>query len=307
MSDNAEGKKSQFKLDISSTALEKGIDIAKDFLGKLIGPAVEEAGLLIKDQMTFWKFKNQVKILNKAKAECEKNNISTKHISLKLLCPLLDNCALEEDELLQDKWATLLVNLVDSTQNIENHVFPYILSQISKNEFVKIEDVYKTSLAEKADLAEQLETFQKGKEAIKQHLQDQIKSLENTIKERNNGKKFPDNLLSAGDLYEQKRKLEKELSDAKYLKETDLKRKIQAAIELTAGLEQFELSNLTRLGLIKEVQEVYTESQTLEIPNDPHSSHLSVKFEPDVYSNTENVLTDLGFLFLKACNPKPSA
>ena len=35
------------KLDITSTVVEKGIDLAKDFLGKLIGPAMAETGLLI--------------------------------------------------------------------------------------------------------------------------------------------------------------------------------------------------------------------------------------------------------------------
>ena len=40
------------KLDITSSAIEKGIDIAKSFLEKLIGPTVEETGLLIKDQIS---------------------------------------------------------------------------------------------------------------------------------------------------------------------------------------------------------------------------------------------------------------
>jgi hypothetical protein len=34
------------KIDITSTAIEKGLDIAKDFLDKLIIPTVEETGLL---------------------------------------------------------------------------------------------------------------------------------------------------------------------------------------------------------------------------------------------------------------------
>ena len=66
------------KLDITSTILEKGIDSARTFLGKLIMPAIEETGLLIKDQVTFWKFKNQVRTINKAKAYCEKNGILIK-------------------------------------------------------------------------------------------------------------------------------------------------------------------------------------------------------------------------------------
>lgn len=54
------------KIDITSTELEKGIDIAKEFLNKLIIPAVEETGLLIKEKVTFWKFKNQVGMLNES-------------------------------------------------------------------------------------------------------------------------------------------------------------------------------------------------------------------------------------------------
>ena len=39
------------------------------------------------------------------------------------------------------EWAILLGNMVDSEQNIENHVFPYILSQISSNEFEAVLNV----------------------------------------------------------------------------------------------------------------------------------------------------------------------
>jgi hypothetical protein len=66
------------KIDITSTAVEKALDIAKGFLDKLIVPAIEETGLLLKDQVTMWKFKNQVKMLNKAKACCEKRTYQLK-------------------------------------------------------------------------------------------------------------------------------------------------------------------------------------------------------------------------------------
>lgn len=39
------------KLDITSTVLEKSIDMAKQFLDKLVSPAVEEAGLLLRDSV----------------------------------------------------------------------------------------------------------------------------------------------------------------------------------------------------------------------------------------------------------------
>lgn len=132
----------QIKLNLSSSTVDKALDGAKEFLGKLIMPAVEESGLLIKDYISSWRFKNQIRILNKSQEYCLKNGVSPKQISFKLLCPLLDYAALEDDEYLQDKWAVLLTNLVDSQQNIENNIFPYILSQISKPEFLLIERKY---------------------------------------------------------------------------------------------------------------------------------------------------------------------
>jgi hypothetical protein len=115
-------------INISSTTIEKGIDFAKSFLDKLITPAIEEMGLLLKDQVSLWRFNNQVKILNKAKLICEANNIPIKSISPKILCPYLEQCSLEDDELLQEKWAHLLSNMVDSRKNIQINIFPYILS-----------------------------------------------------------------------------------------------------------------------------------------------------------------------------------
>lgn len=130
------------KIDITSSVLEKGIDAAVSFLGKVIGPAVNETGLLIKDNVARWRYNNQLKILLKTKENCEKLGIDPKTISFKLLCPLLEYASMEENGEAQDIWASLLTNMVDSEQNIQNHVFPYILSQVSINEFKIIEDLF---------------------------------------------------------------------------------------------------------------------------------------------------------------------
>lgn len=149
------------KIDITSSVVEKGIDLAKDFLGKLISPSVEETGLLIKDQISSWRFKNQIKVLNKAKDYCEKHNISPKQVSFKLICPLLEYASLEEEEILQDKWSILISNLVDSEQNIENHVFPYILSQLSLNEYEALEKSFLSKKERVEKLNQEMETSKK--------------------------------------------------------------------------------------------------------------------------------------------------
>ena len=84
------------ELNIKSSTIEKGLEIATNFVDKLISPSVSEVGLLLKEKVSLWRFNNQVKMLNKAKEICEANNIDPKMISLKLLCPLIEFSGFEE-------------------------------------------------------------------------------------------------------------------------------------------------------------------------------------------------------------------
>ena len=133
------------EINIKSTTIEKGLELAKDFLGKLISPTLEEIGLLLSDNIKFIRYKNQIKILLKAKEYVEKKNIKIKEIPIKILVPLLENASLEDDEDLQDKWAKMLTNMVNSEYNLQNQIFPYLLSQISIEEF---EELKRLSLKE---------------------------------------------------------------------------------------------------------------------------------------------------------------
>lgn len=294
------------KINITSTVVEKGIDLVKNFLDKLIIPAVEETGLLLRDKVTYWKFKNQVRMLNKAKSYCEKNNISPKTISLKVLCPLLDYSALEEDENLQDKWAILLANMVDSEQNIENHVFPYTLSQISSNEFELLDNVFKDRMSRKVKFAKEIEVFKTEKPKLISALSSKIAEVEKQIEKAKADKKsYYDSPI--WDLTKEKRKLEREIKSMNY-KESHLKYRMnKLEVVPEDSLEEFEISNLMRLGLIKYVQRPFANSQTLEIPYDPdeeHHGYLTVDLEVDVESEEEYVLSELGELFIEACSEK---
>jgi hypothetical protein len=294
------------KFDITSSAIEKGIDLAKDFLDKLIIPSVEEAGLLLKEKVTFWKFKNQVKMLNKAKAFCEKHKISPKTISLKLLCPLLDYSALEEEEDLQDKWAILLTNMVDSNQNIQNHVFPYILSQISSNEFALLNNVYKDKLKRQIKVKQEIQTFTELKPESIRKLELQIAELNGQIKEKKeSGKERFDS--STWKLEREKMTLEREVKSFTS-KENLLNFRFRQPEEIpVVELKEFELSNLIRLGLVKYIQRPFANSQTLEIPYDTDkesSGYLTVDLDVEVEADEEYILTELGELFVSACSEK---
>ncbi|UOX33531.1 DUF4393 domain-containing protein [Flavobacterium sediminilitoris] len=130
------------KIDISSTAVEKGIELVQGFLEKLVGATLEETGLLLGDKIRIFRLNNQIKMLVKAQEICKQNNITLKQLSVKALVPLLEYSSLEDNETLQEKWSNLLVNLIDTKENYESSIFPFILNQLSSNELLIIEKIY---------------------------------------------------------------------------------------------------------------------------------------------------------------------
>lgn len=122
------------ELNIKSSTVEKGLDLAKDFLQKLIGHSVDEMGLLFADNVKLWRLKNQIRNLEKVKKIVEEENLNLKQINLKVLVPYLDAVSLEDDETLQDIWANLFTNYIDFSKNLTLSVYPDILKQLSTRE-----------------------------------------------------------------------------------------------------------------------------------------------------------------------------
>ncbi|EIJ36998.1 Abi-alpha family protein [Thiothrix nivea] len=263
------------KIDVSSTTIEKGIDVAKSFVDKLVSPSIEELGLLVKDQISLWRFNNQIKILNKAKSICEKNQINVTAIPAKLLCPYLENASLEDDNELQDKWAILLVNMVDSKQNIQNHVFPYILSQLSKDEFNLLESVLIEKKRRTSELEKELASFCKDKENIENNLKSELLDLEKNLKELSPNGKYAYSKESM-ELRSSIRSISGELQSIKF-KESRLKRKIATPEVIPEqNLKEFEMANIIRLGLAKVVYESNAGTHSIDIPAGDRDSYTSV-------------------------------
>lgn len=282
---------------IASQVAEKAVETAKNFLGKLLVPAIDEVGLLIKDNVAMWRFKNQIRIINRAKAYTEKKGLSLKSISLKLLCPLLDYSSLEEDEFLQDKWAILLGNLVDSNQNVENHVFPYILSQISKQEFQSIERTILAKSERLSNLNYDLASIRKVRELNEPSILDKIAEINREIKDRT-----WDSYREKSDVWNTKWKYEQELKSYKE-RESELTATILEPEYLDeSDMKEFEIANLVRLGLLKALPQHYGYSDG-RIRNDPNSDYLYAD-EIEIHLEREadkHLITELGELFVKAC------
>ncbi|HTB07608.1 MAG TPA: Abi-alpha family protein [Bacteroidia bacterium] len=248
------------ELNIKSSTIEKGLELAKDFLGKLISPTIEEVGLLISDNIKFLRFKNQVKILLKAKDYVENNNISLKEIPIKILVPLLEKASLEEDENLQDKWANMLVNMVDSETSFQNQIFPHILSQLSITEY----DALKNVLQEEKKLAGKKEALAKMRVVN------------------------DDKYMMKRETKELKAKIDKIEQEGFWL-----------------SIEGFEVANITRLGLIRQLPpKIYIEEfQTggIESEGKEQWHQIDAEYDPDNYGYR---ITELGEKFLSICELK---
>jgi hypothetical protein len=296
------------KVDVTSSMIEKSIDLAKDFLGKLIGPAIEELGLLAKDQVTMFKFKNQVRMLNKAKAYCEKHNISPKTISLKILCPLLENAALEDNEDLQDKWATLLANMVDSEQNIDNHVFPYLLSQISIAEFSALEKLLNLKIERLARINADIFNLElEYPDYVRNFREDETGLFREIEIRKNNNVKNPGNYIPIQDLQASLKSIRFKMQIMEKHKKDLISSLKNPQLVDEKEFEDYELGNLIRLGIIKSIPRSYIHAEPLEVPNEPNSKSVTVDLEIEIHADyDEHILTQLGELFLKACSEKQS-
>jgi hypothetical protein len=122
------------EINLKSSTIEKSLDLAKDFLQTLIGPSVGELGQFFADKVKVWRLKNQINTLEKVQKIIKEKNIQPQQVNLKVLLPYLDAVSLEEDEKLQDIWANLLVNYIDSKKNLTSVVYPNILKQLSSYE-----------------------------------------------------------------------------------------------------------------------------------------------------------------------------
>jgi hypothetical protein len=67
-------------------------------------------------------------------------------------------------------------------------------------------------------------------------------------------------------------------------------------------LRDFEISNLTRLGLAKFLRETFAEPVQIEIPIDPEDHHVSTEADVVVAYTDSHVITELAELLIMACS-----
>lgn len=131
--------------DPASKVLKEAAKMAKDFLDKLVTPALEEGGGILSDNVKFWRFKNQINIALKAKSFLESKGINPGKVLPKTLLPILESGSLEENEDMKNRWAAMLANAADPTTQIKiRPSYPEILKQLSPLEAKLMDNFYES-------------------------------------------------------------------------------------------------------------------------------------------------------------------
>ncbi len=136
--------KAKVSLTKQEAELEASENEVKAFFDGIIPDFVKEGGGIITDNVRFWRWQNQVRIVKKAKQILEDNNLDKQKIPLKVLHPLLESSSLEEDESMQGKWSNLLANAAASTHKVTPNYIE-ILKELSPIEAKVLDTIYDES------------------------------------------------------------------------------------------------------------------------------------------------------------------
>lgn len=124
------------KIDIANGIGQAAVK-ALDFIEKIVASPVMEGTGIFTDKVKYWRFKNQVNIITKAREYLKSKGIETpKKIPIKDISTLLEYASFEEEEVMQDSWAKLLANAMNPNNKFDAcHLFSQLLNQLSVNEF----------------------------------------------------------------------------------------------------------------------------------------------------------------------------
>lgn len=137
-------KASLIKQEAEVEATENEI---KAFFNGIVPDFVKQTGGILSDTVRFWRWKNQVAIVLKAKKVLEEKGLSKQAVSLKVLVPLIDASSLEEDESMQTRWANLLANAISGVMEIKPN-YVEILKELSPVEALVLDKLYEAVITE---------------------------------------------------------------------------------------------------------------------------------------------------------------
>lgn len=101
--------------------IDKQVDRLSGFLHTVIGAGAEHLGGAFKDWAATYRYKNALKLADQVERIHAERKLLGKTVPIlpRLAIPLLENAALEDDDILGVMWAGLIANATDPNRNVE--------------------------------------------------------------------------------------------------------------------------------------------------------------------------------------------
>ena len=113
-------------------AIDKALDAAKDYADSVLKGPLAEFGGLLSDTVGYWRLKNRVRLMLKAKRWLEEKGVEPAKLLPDAFVPLLEDGGNVEDETLSDMFASLLASHLDPEERDNIHPsYTNVLSQLS--------------------------------------------------------------------------------------------------------------------------------------------------------------------------------
>lgn len=120
--------------DLPKPVIELGCGLLKSLLGK----PCQVAGEMMADQVYYWRWRNRVRIAERAAKLLAEREVAAKALPPGFLLPLLERAGDCDDEDLQARWAALIASGVAEERH-RHPAYSHLLSQLSRDEAVLLE------------------------------------------------------------------------------------------------------------------------------------------------------------------------
>ncbi|CAN5395377.1 hypothetical protein BH09BAC1_BH09BAC1_28440 [soil metagenome] len=119
--------------DAFNTTVSKSLEGVEGFLKIVCAPALEEVGLMLRDQVRQWRLNNILRIITKAQGKLifENGELQIK-AHPRVILSIIENGSLNDDDEIQELWAGLFVSsCTKDGQDDENLIFVDLLKQLT--------------------------------------------------------------------------------------------------------------------------------------------------------------------------------
>lgn len=108
------GKQAKDIADAANTSVET-VQKAASFLDGLFGNLITNSFGLLGDKLAYYRFEKLVQLQENVEKKLEARGVERQYVPVAFGLPIVEKATIEEDPILQDKWANLLANARDAS------------------------------------------------------------------------------------------------------------------------------------------------------------------------------------------------